>query len=133
MLVVWSLLENLLNVASHADLFEKFVAFVENERFQVLHWDVLLLGQGKDTAWGTDYDVWSVHALEELDLVVHGLTTVDDLGSQVLEELGEADDFVLDLVSKLASVAKDHGAAWLWIVTDSLEDAQHEHGSLTHT
>jgi hypothetical protein len=115
------------------ELVEELVALVEHENLHVLHGDVVSSGEGEDTAGGADHDVGSVETLEHLDLAVHGLATVNDLSTDVLHELSEADDLSPDLVSKFASVAQNHGAAGLGVVGDCLKDGQHENCGFTHT
>lgn len=80
------------------DLVKQLVALVKDEDFQVLHGHMATLCQGEDSARGTNHNVGGVETLQELDLGIHRLTTVDDISAQVFHKLGEAVDFLLDLV-----------------------------------
>ena len=60
---------------------------------------MLLLAKLKDTAGGSNDDVWRLEALKELDVVLDGLTTVDHISTDVSHVLGEADELILDLIS----------------------------------
>jgi hypothetical protein len=43
--------------------------------------------------------VWRLEALEELDVVLDGLSTIDHISTDVGHVLGEADELILDLIS----------------------------------
>jgi len=81
LLVVGSLLENVLDVSSHVDRFstEKSVALIKDEHLEVAQVELLLTAKLQDTAGGSHNDVWGLEALEELDVVLDGLTTVDHI------------------------------------------------------
>lgn len=115
------------------ELVEQLVALVEHEDLHVGHGQVAALGQCEDTAGGAHHDVRSVKTLKQLDLGVHGLATVDDVGSEVLHELGEAVNLVLDLVGQFPGVAQNERVAGLGVVRNGLQGRQHEDGSLAHT
>jgi hypothetical protein len=94
---------------------------------------VLLFDEGEDSSGGSDNNVWGLKALEELDVVLHGLTTEDNFGSYVFEVCCEADKLVLDLVSKFTSVAQNECRAGLGIFSHVLEYSQDENSGLSHT
>ena len=115
------------------DRVKELVALVKDEGFHVGHGDVSSFCQSKDTSGCSHHNVWRGQALEQLDLVVHRLSSINNFSAEVLEELGEAQDLILDLVGQFASVAKDHRAARLGFFRHGLENRQNEHGSLAHT
>lgn len=90
-------------------------------------------GKGKDTSGGAYNNMRSVQAFKKLNLTFHWLTTVDNLSSKILHELGEADDLIFDLVSQFAGMAYNHSTAGLGIVRNSLQDGQYKDGGLSHT
>lgn len=93
---------------------------------------MLLANQGEDTAWRANHDVWRREALEELDVLLHRLSTVDDFGAHLLHELGKAVELVLDLVRQLAGVAEDQRAICLGVLGQILENGEHKDCSLAH-
>lgn len=118
------LFEDLLDVGPHAyyiwksssfefelltHLVEESVTLIEDEHLEVVEVKVLGLDESQDAAGGADDDVRWVGSLEQLDVVLHGLTTVDDLGAERLHVLGEAEELVLDLVGQFASMANNEG------------------------
>lgn len=115
------------------NLVEEFVALVKYEHGKVGEVEGLVAGKSKDTSGGTDNDVRGSKALEHLNLVVDRDTTIDDLGSDVFHELGETGEFVLNLVCKLTSVAKNKSTAGFGIFRQVLEDSKYENGGLSHT
>lgn len=115
------------------DAFEDSVALVEDEHLDVLGGHALVLGEGEDSAWGSDDDVgWSV-ALEELLVPGEGLTSVDDRGAELLHVPGHTVELTLDLVGELTVVAEDEGGDWGWVLVEALEDGQDKDSGLTHT
>ena len=94
---------------------------------------MLLSGQLQNTSWRSHDNVWGLSALQELDVGLHRGATVHDFSADVLHELGESVELSLDLVSELASVAKDQAGAGLWVLLQALQDRQHEDGGLAHT
>lgn len=115
------------------DLVEEFVAFIEDEHLKVLHGEGLLSGQVQDTAWGSYNDVRCLVALEKLYLGANGLATIDDLSTDIFHELCEPLELCLNLICELTGVAYNEGRAWLRVVTNALEDGDHEDCSLTHS
>ena len=88
------------------DVFEYFVALVEDEHLEVVEVERLVLGKVQDTAWGADNDVRRVRTLEHLLLLLEGLTAKDHLRADVRDELRQAGEFALDLISELTGVCK---------------------------
>lgn len=95
---------------------------------------MLALGEGKDSTGRSNDNVrCGLLVLEQLDVVVHGLATVDDLCADLRHVLREALKLVLYLISQLAGVAQDQGAAGLGLFRKVLQHGEHEHGCLSHT
>jgi len=100
LLVVRSLLENVLDVTSHVHRFssEESIALVKHKHLEVTQVQLLLTAKLQDTAGSSNNDVWGLEALKELDVVLDGLTTVDNISTDVSHILGEANELILDLV-----------------------------------
>lgn len=100
LLVVRGLLENVLDVASHVHgvSTEESIALVEHKHLEVAEVHLLLSDESKDTAGGSNNDVRRSGSLEEFDVVLDGLATVDDISADVLHVLGEALKLIRDLV-----------------------------------
>lgn len=69
-----------------------------------------------DSTWGSYNDVWRLDALEHLHLVLNGLTSVNDLCSNIWEIFCESSELVLDLISELSSVTKDKSGDGLGVI-----------------
>lgn len=117
LLVDWGLFEDLLNVTTHSDTFEHFVALVKDEHLNVARVKSLVTSECKNSAWGADYDVRGLVALEELLLRRDWLATVNDFSADRLEELGQTVELSLDLVSKLTGMAENERAAGFWVLS----------------
>lgn len=74
-----------------------------------------------------------VLALQHLDLVLSGSSSVNHFGLHFGQMLGESQKFVLDLISQLPSVAQNEAGVWLWLIVKLLEDRQDEHCGLSHS
>jgi len=100
LLVVRSFLENVLDITSHVHRVssEESIALVKHKHLEVAQVQLLLTAKLEDTAGSTNDDVWGLEALKELDVVLDGLTTVDNVSFDVSHVLGEADELILDLV-----------------------------------
>jgi hypothetical protein len=83
---------------------------------------VLLFAELLDTAGSSNDNVWGLEALEELLVVIDGLTTVDHACADVCHVLGEADELVVDLVSKLTGVAEDDSTSGFGVFGEVLQD-----------
>lgn len=94
---------------------------------------MLVASESEDTAGSTNNDVGSVEALHQLNMVVDGLSTVNNFTTDVFHEFSETSELVLNLVGKFASVAHDNSRAGLGIVSDVLKDGQDEHCGLAHS
>ena len=99
------------------DTFEHFVALVKDEHLNVARVKSLVTSECKNSAWGADYDVRGLVALEELLLRRDWLATVNDFSADRLEELGQTVKFSLDLVSKLTGMAENERAAGFWVLS----------------
>ena len=114
------------------DVFKNFIAFVKNKHFEIIQVDSLVLGEVEDTAWCSNDDMGSFVTLQHLLLLIKGLTSKNDLGSDIWHELRKSYKFALDLVSELASMTKNHGGARLWRVTETVEYRKYKDGCFTH-
>jgi hypothetical protein len=94
---------------------------------------VLLFAELLDTAGSSNDNVWGLEALEELLVVIDGLTTVDHASADVGHVLGEADELVVDLVSKLTGVAEDDSTSGFGVFGEVLQDCKHKYCSLSHS
>jgi len=103
------------------DVFEDFVALIEDEHLEVFQVERLVLGEVQDTARCSYDNVWSFWPLEKLFLLLDRLATEDTLSPDVWDEFGETHEFALNLVGELASVSEDEDAGWLWALTDAME------------
>ena len=114
------------------DVLENLVALVENEHLEVVKVESLVFGEMEDSAWRANDDVRAVGTLEELLLLLEGLTTEDALSLHIGQEFGKASKFSLDLESQLAGVSQNEGSAGLGVVLEAVKHREHEDGSLAH-
>jgi len=133
LLVMWSSLEDLLDIASHVDVIKNLIALVKDEHLELVKVEGLAAGEGEDSSWGSNNDVWWSGSLKHLLLTRGWGTSVDDLGSHILHELGKTIELSLDLVGQLLGVAENQSLAWLWVVSEALKDGEDKDGSLSHT
>lgn len=116
------------------DTFEDSIALVEDEHLDVLGWHGLVLGEGEDSSWGSDDNVWgSCWVLEQLLVSSEGLAAIDDGGAELLHVSGHAVELTLDLVGELTVMAEDHGGDGCWVLVDALKDGQNKDSGLSHT
>ena len=115
------------------DLVKKLVALIKHKDLEVVQGQVASFGESKDAAGRSHDDVRRVDSLEELNVSVHRVSTINNLGADVLHVLGEADHLGADLVGQLASVAQNQGAADFGVVRDGVKDRQQEDCGLSHT
>lgn len=115
------------------ELVEHLVALVKNELTDAAEFELLVADEGVETAGSGDDDMWVVLAVEKLDVLLDGSTTIEDTSLDIRHILSETLVLGADLVSQLASVAhdKDGGLALDWL--DLLQAGQDEDGCLTKT
>ena len=117
-------------------LVQHLVALVEDEALDIAEAELLVSDEGVQTTRSCDDDVRvSLLVGEELDVLLHGSTTVEDGGLDIGHVLCESGVFVLDLVGELTSVAHDQnsGNARLRLLVHLLESCENEDGSLSET
>jgi len=93
---------------------------------------VLVAHQSKDSSGGADHNVRWV-GFEQLNVVLHRFSSINDFGLDLFEELGEANEFILDLVGELTGVAEDQRAIWLGVFRKILENSKYKNGSFSHS
>jgi hypothetical protein len=95
--------------AALTGLVEHLVTLIKDKDANASETESLVADKGLETTGGADNDVRaSVLALESLDIVLDGGTTVEDAGLDVRHVLAESVVFVSDLVGQLTSVAHDN-------------------------
>jgi len=87
LLSVRSLLENLLDIASHIDVLEDLIALVKDKHLEIFEVKGLVFSQVENTAWSANDDMGRVRTLQHLLLFLKRLPTQDDFSSNVLDEL----------------------------------------------
>lgn len=93
---------------SLTNLVKHFVAFIENEVLDVSERKGLVADQSVKSTRSTNDDVRVLLlVLQELEILGHRRTTVEDGGLDLGEVLAESGVLVLDLVCQLSSVAHD--------------------------
>lgn len=134
LLVVRSGTEDVLHITTHVQLLQHLVTFIEHEMLDIGQLEVLVADQGQDTAGSTNEDVGtSGLVLQDLDILGHGDTTVEDLGADFREILGEASVLVFDLESQFTCMTEDNDRDLAVDGLQLLQGGQHKDGSLTHT
>lgn len=89
------------------ELVKHLVALIKNELANAAELEMLVTDESVETAGSGDDDMWVVFAIEKLDVLLDGSTTVEDAGFDVWHVLSEALVLGTNLVSQLASVAHD--------------------------
>lgn len=90
-------------------LVEHLVTLVKDKDAHAAEAESLVADESLETTGGADNDVRaSVLALESLDVVLDGGTTVEDAGLDVRHVLAESVVFISDLVGQFTSVAHDN-------------------------
>ena len=125
--------EDLLHLSSHVSLVEHLVALIENEHLQVVEGESFVVRESEDTTRSTNDDMGRLGALENLLVFLDGDTTVENLSDDIRKVLGETSHLVLDLISKLTSVAHDESGGGLGVLLELMKHREDEDGGLTHT
>ena len=90
------------------DLIEHLVALIEDEALDVAKTELLVADQGVQTTGSSNNDVRvGLLAGEELDILLHRSTTVENSSLHIGHVLAEPGVFVLNLIGELTSVAHD--------------------------
>lgn len=115
-------------------LVEHLVTLIKNEDANASETQSLVADQSLETTGGTDNDVRaSVLALESLDVVLDGSTTVEDTGLDVGHVLAESVVLVSDLVGQLTSVTHNNNRDLAVDGLNLLKRGQDKDGSLSQT
>lgn len=116
------------------DLVQHLVALVKNELGDVTKTQLLVPDKGVQATGGGDDNVRvSLLAGQDLDVLLQGSTTVEDGGLDIRHVLAETSVLVLDLVSKLASVAHDEDGSFAIYGLNLLEGCEDEDGRLSQS
>lgn len=75
------------------------------------------------SAWGSDNDVWRLQAFKQVDLVLDGLPSVNNLCSYIWKIFCESSELVLNLISELSSVTKDKSRKWFRVVWQLMKNS----------
>lgn len=117
-------------------LVEHLVAFVKNEVLQAGEAKFLVPNESVDPA-RCSHDDMGVGILvgEDLDVLLHRGSSVEDGHPDARQELGEAIILILDLVRQLTSMAhnQDRGSTGFRVVVHLLQSSQNEHGGFSET
>ena len=125
--------ENFLYLLSHVSFDQHFVAFVENEKSEVIKLQVSLVDQLKNSSWCTDYNMWSFFAFKNCNILLDWNTTEKDMGSDLRHMFGKTVYFFFDLICELSDIAQNKGGIWLWVIFHLLQNRNNKNGCLTHS
>lgn len=118
----------------HTNLVEHLVTLIEDEALDVAEAELLVSDEGVQTTGSGDDDVRvSFLVGKELNVLLHGSTTVEDGGLDIGHVLCESGVFVLDLVGELTGVAHDQDRGLTLDGLHLLEGCEDEDGSLSQT
>lgn len=116
------------------NLVEHLVTLIEDEALNVSETELLVSDEGVQTTGSGDDDVRvSLLVGEELNVFLHGSTTVEDGSLDVGHVLCESGVFVLDLVGELTGVAHDEDRGLTLDGLHLLESCEDEDGGLSQT
>lgn len=94
------------------NLIQHLIALVQNERLDVSERKLLIANQRVQATGCADNDIGvCVLVGQELDILLHGSTTVEDSGLDVWEIFAESGVLVLDLVCQFSGVAHNQNRA----------------------
>jgi len=115
-------------------LLEHFVAFVENEMFDVFGVEDFVSGKCVEATRRGDDDVWAFgFVTKNLSIFGDRCTTVEGANTDVRHVFAKTSVLVLDLERQLASVAKDQDGHFAIHRLELLECSQHKHRGLSMT
>lgn len=97
--------EYLLDLGSHVRFYQHFVAFIENEKSELIEFHVSLINQLQNSAWCSDDDVWSFITLKNGNIFFDWHASIEDTGSDVLHVGSKTIYFFFDLVSEFSDIA----------------------------
>jgi hypothetical protein len=116
------------------NLVKHLVTLIEDEGLDIAQGELLVTDQGVQTTGGGDNDVGvGLLVLEDLNVLLDGGTTEENIGLDVGEVLGETSVLVLDLVGQFAGVAHHEDLALAGNGLQLVKSGQDEDRSLTKT
>ena len=115
------------------DVFEHFVALIEDEHLDVLKAEGLISDKGQNSSWCANDNMWRCCSFKELDLCLNRLSAKNDFGANCFHELGKSGKLSLDLVCKFTRVAEDQSRAWSWFFAQTLQYGEYENSCLSHS
>ena len=118
----------------HTDLIKHLVTFVQNEPLDITEPKLLLTHQSIQPARGTDYYMRNgVLVREDLNVLGHLRSTVEDRCLDVRHILAEPRILILDLVGQLSGVAHHQDRCLAFDGFDLLQRSQDEDCCFTET
>jgi hypothetical protein len=116
------------------NLVKHLVTFIENKRLDVAERKLLFSHKRVETTGSTDDNVWSrLLVAEQVDILLHWGTSVENGGLHLRQVLAKTSILVLDLVSQLASVAHNQNLDLAFNSFESVQSREDEHCCLTQT
>lgn len=98
--------EDTLDYLSHVNLIKNFIAFVKNEKSELVQFHVTAFDQVKNSAWGSnDYVRWS--EVEFDSVLIDGDSSEICIATEIAEVLSKSLEFLVNLESELSGVSKN--------------------------
>jgi len=121
-------------VETHTDLIQHLITLIEDEDLDASQTQMLIPNERIKTPRGCDDDVRVlILVLEDLDILLHRRTSIEDRSPHVRHVLTEPRVLVLDLVCQLSCVAHDQDGRLPGDRIDLLKRCKNEDGSFTKT
>ena len=124
--------ENFLYLSSHVSFNEHFIAFIENEKSEVIQLHVALVDQLKNSTWCTDNNMWSFFTFKYCNILLDWNTAKKDVRSDIWHMFGKTDYFFFDLICEFSDITQNKSGIWLWILFHLLQNRNDKHSCLTH-
>jgi hypothetical protein len=86
-----------------------------------------------NSSGSSNNDVGWLKSLKELNVIIDGLSTVENLSSDVRKVFSEPIELVLDLIGELSSVTKNQSRYWFGLLGKLMENSENKDSSLSHT
>ena len=131
LLVVGCVGKDLLNVTAHIELFQKFVALVEDEVLEAAQLQVALTDKSEQTPRGAHNNVRAV-VLQHRLVLADWYTSVKHGGLHVREILTESLVLVHNLKCEFTGVAENKDPDLAVLRVKLVKGRKHEHGRLSH-
>lgn len=114
------------------NLVKHLITFIENESLDVAKRQLLVTDKRIQTTRGTDNNVGScLFVAEELDILLHGGTSVENSSLHLRKVFAESGVFVLDLVCQLTRVAHNQDLDFTLNRVESVKGGENENCCLT--